>query len=110
MTTSKPFVIDNMIKPGDFVEVGEDTKSDFDPGTLMWVINMQAFPISEEDIYLQRLYAICHTVNPDFTMDTTTGVVLDPQHLVLLDEEKQERYYNLMNVHYLPQPEQEVVN
>jgi hypothetical protein len=107
MARAKPLNTKKLIRPGDFVEVCTDNlvEDDILRGDQFYVANMQSFPVSKEDLYMQRLLILGHKVQPDYKLDTTQLVTIDPGNLKKLPKAKQKFLYSQVEAHYLPQPE-----
>ena len=71
---------------------------------------MQALPIDEEDLYIQRLYACAHKVLPDYSIVQDVVAVINPNALEKVGKDRQEFLYNMMEAYYLAQSQERVVN
>lgn len=108
----RTFNAGDMINRGDFVKVStDDLETDgYARGTLFFVANMQALPITEEDPYLQRLFACVHKVEQNWSLNTTMIALVDPKNLEKVDDETKELYISMVEAHYIPEKDVKVVN
>lgn len=74
---------DDFIQKHTFVEVSTDNLHDdgLSKGDFIYVVNMQALPVSEEDVYLQKLHIIGHRYEGKGRIDTTKILVVNPDNL-----------------------------
>lgn len=88
----------HLIGQGDFCEiVSTEFKDDgLKRGNYVFVAGQRAFPISEEDMYTQRIVFLCHKCDRKGELDMKAGFYLiDPNSLLKLPEDKQERMYEV---------------
>lgn len=86
----------HLIQQGDFCEiVSTEFKDDgLKRGNYVFVAGQRAFPISEDDMYTQRIVFMCHKCNRKGVLDMEAGFFLiDPASLMKLPEDKQEKLY-----------------
>lgn len=94
MTQHGEIQISHLIKPHDFCEiVSEEFKDDgLKRGNYVYVAGQRAFPVSEGDMYTQRVMFICHKANRKGEISLEEGFFLiDPRSLFKLDDETQEK-------------------
>jgi hypothetical protein len=87
----EPLNTDAMIHPFEFAEIITDKleKDGLHQYDLVFVANMQAFPIDKNDPYLQRLHAFVHPWTGDEDLiDLTKIIVIDPVNLKRLTNEE----------------------
>lgn len=77
-----------MVKTGDFCRfVNDNCKSDgFPHGSVCWVAGVKAYPESKEDIYLQRIYALVHSVGEDKTVDASGLFLVNPHNIEKMED------------------------
>lgn len=98
----KTFDPSKLIQRNSFVEVTSDKlKEDgLETGDLVFVANMQALPISEDDLYNQRLHIIGHKHIGKGQLDTTKALIIDPRNLVKLPEAKNKALMRRLEARY----------
>lgn len=78
-----------MVRAGDFCRfVNDDCKSDgFPHGSVCWIAGVKALPESKEDPYLQRIYALVHSVDDEKNVDADGGLFLvNPNNIEKIDD------------------------
>jgi hypothetical protein len=88
---------DDLIQPMTFAYVNTDkfVEEQVNKGDVVFVMAAQAFPVSEEDPYTQRIKLFVQLVHDDY-IDTDGKVyVMDPTSLTNLDKEENDRLYKL---------------
>lgn len=90
-----------MIKPFTFVAINHDKLKEeygIGKGDVVFVAALKAFPISEEDIYTQRIYLFIQKLI-DEKIDDESGVfMIDPSTVDQIDPEEHKIYMNVNDI------------
>ena len=94
MEIGKHLDTSSMIRPNEFVVCSTKSleENGVYKGSFLYVLNMQALPVDESDLYLQRLHAICHRVNSVGTLDTGDVLVIDANNLERMSKNKNDKF------------------
>lgn len=88
---------DIWINPMEFVKIVNDKlEADGLPtGSIVFVANVKAFPMTEEDPWTQRIKLVIHKMEGDY-IDTKAGFFLiDPASVEKLPKEENDRLYGV---------------
>ena len=79
----------NFIQPNTFVRLNSDAppESGVENGAILYVAGLKALPITEDDPYLQRIYALVHFVDEEDHINLKEVAIADPRELEPVDEE-----------------------
>lgn len=90
----KPVDTSHLIRSGDFCEVVSGMFKDdgLKRGNYVYVAGHKTLPISQEDMYTQRVMFLCHKANKEGSISMEEGFFLiDPSSLMKVDGKKQRR-------------------
>lgn len=88
---------DKWLRPMEFVRITNDKleKDGLPTGSLVFIGNLKAFPVSEEDPWTQRIKLLVHKTVDDY-IDTSTGIyIIDPASVEKIDKDEHDRIYKL---------------
>lgn len=93
--------MNEFINAGDFAEVVVDTWAEqgLEKGAVVFIAQLKPLPISEEDVYLQRIYVGAHFTD-NYSIVLPQIYLLDPRDLAKIDEETLKIYKNQMEIDF----------
>lgn len=90
--------IEALIHPMTFAAINSDAfvEHGVNKGDIVFVAGTRAVPISDDDLYTQRVKMFVHKINEDETIDFKGGLFLmDPNSLVNIDKGENDRLFEL---------------
>lgn len=99
----KTFDADKLIQKHTFVEVSTDKLVDdgLTIGDRVYVVNLQALPKDEDDLYNQRLHIVGHKYLTKGEVDTTRILIIDPSNLIKISDKKNKALVRRLESRYL---------
>lgn len=112
MVKQKSFDPKDLIQPNSFVEIstGALLEKGIEQGELIYVSNLQAFPIDENDLYTQRLHVVGHRYLGQGLVKTDEILLLDPNDVKKIKARKNKKLIKAFTDAYFDRPKDEVLN
>lgn len=112
MVKQKSFDPSKLIQPNTFVAVstGALEEKGILQGDLIYVSNLQALPMSEDDLYTQRLHIVGHKYLGNGLIDTTQIMLFDPNDVSKVKSKLNKKLLKKFTDVYFERPKDEVLN